>query len=154
MLHGDGPALPASPVLDSGAFFPYISSMAITISNSAAGQLTGLLVEQGKAGATLRVWVAGLGCSGYRYGMGIDEKEPEAGDQIFESNGIRVVVDPQSLEYMDGSTVNWIDEQDNSGFAIENPNPAPAKECNCGGGCDHHAAEGSEVHEGAGEHVV
>jgi iron-sulfur cluster assembly protein len=134
--------------------FPYISSIAISISSTAAGQISGLLAEQGKAGATLRVWVAGLGCSGYRYGMGIDEKEPEAGDQIFESNGIRVVVDPQSLEYMDGSTVNWIDEQDNSGFAIENPNPAPAKECNCGGGCDHHSAEGSEVHEGAGEHVV
>jgi iron-sulfur cluster assembly protein len=128
--------------------------MAISISNAAAGQLTGLLAEQGKAGATLRVWVAGLGCSGYRYGMGIDEKEPEEGDKIFESNGIRVVVDPQSLEYMDGSTVNWIDEQDNSGFAIDNPNPAPAKECNCGGGCDHHSAEASEVHEEARGRVV
>jgi iron-sulfur cluster assembly accessory protein len=128
--------------------------MAILISSAAAGQLNGLLTEQGKASATLRVWVAGLGCSGYRYGMGIDEKEPEEGDQIFESNGIRVVVDPQSLSYMDGSTVNWIDEQDNSGFAIENPNRAPAKECNCGGGCAHgEVAEGSEVSEGA-EHLV
>ena len=108
--------------------------MAITISDTAAGKLSGILSEQGKAGATLRVWVAGLGCSGYRYGMGIDEKEPEQGDQIFVSKGIRVVVDPQSLSYMDGSTVNWIDEQDNSGFAIDNPNPAPARECNCGGG--------------------
>ncbi|HET6451737.1 MAG TPA: iron-sulfur cluster assembly accessory protein [Spirochaetia bacterium] len=108
--------------------------MAITISRTAAGKISGILSEQGKAGAVLRVWVAGLGCSGYRYGMGIDEKEPETGDQIFESNGIRVVVDPQSLEYMDGSTVNWVDEQDNSGFAIDNPNPAPARECNCGGG--------------------
>jgi len=121
--------------------------MAITISSSAAGQLNGLLAEQGKAGATLRVWVAGLGCSGYRYGMGIDEKEPEEGDQIFESNGIRVVVDPQSLSYMDGSTVNWVDEQENSGFAIENPNPAPQKECNCGGGCAH----GEEGHSNGAE---
>jgi iron-sulfur cluster assembly protein len=110
------------------------------ISDAAAGQLNGILAEQGKPGATLRVWVAGLGCSGYRYGMGIDEKEPEEGDHIFESHGIRVVVDPQSLSYMDGSTVNWIDEQENSGFAIDNPNPAPARECNCGGGCDHDGA--------------
>jgi len=131
--------------------------MAIMISSSAAGQLNGLLAEQGKAGAALRVWVAGLGCSGYRYGMGIDEKEPEEGDQIFESNGIRVVVDPQSLSYMDGSTVNWVDEPENSGFAIENPNPAPAKECNCGGGCAHgeeaHEAHGAEEAAGVGSAV-
>jgi iron-sulfur cluster assembly protein len=118
------------------------------ISTAAAGQLNGLISEQGKSGATLRVWVAGLGCSGYRYGMGIEEKEPEEGDQIFESNGIRVIVDPQSLSYMDGSTVNWVDEPDNSGFAIDNPNPAPEKECNCGGGCGSHA-EGSHEHEHA-----
>jgi len=106
--------------------------MAIQVSEKAAGQLVTLLTEQGAPKASLRVWVAGLGCSGYRYGMGIDEKEPETGDQVFESNGIRVIVDPQSLEYMDGSTVNWIDEEDNSGFLIDNPNPAPARECNCG----------------------
>ena len=138
--------------LDFEPISSYISSMAIMISSAAAGQLNGLLAEQGKAGSTLRVWVAGLGCSGYRYGMGIDEKEPEEGDQIFESNGIRVVVDPQSLSYMDGSTVNWVDEQENSGFAIENPNPAPQKECNCSGGCGV-SAEGSEVAEGAADRV-
>ena len=129
------------------------------VSDKAAGQLTTLFSEQGKVGATLRVWVAGLGCSGYRYGMGIDEKEPEEGDQIFESNGVRLVIDPQSLSYMDGSTVNWVDEPDNSGFAIENPNPAPAKQCNCGGGCgvsaEDSAEEGAEAHaehEHAGAH--
>ena len=119
--------------------------MAILISDKAAGQLATLFEEQGKPGATLRVWVAGLGCSGYRYGMGIDEKEPEEGDQIFESNGVKVVVDPQSLSYMDGSLVSWVDEPDNQGFSIENPNPAPQKECNCGSGCGSHA-EGAEGH--------
>ncbi len=97
------------------------------VSDKAAGQLSTILAEQGKPGACLRVWVAGLGCSGYRYGMGIDEKEPEEGDQIFESNGIRILVDPQSLSYMDGSLVNWVEEPENSGFAIDNPNPAPGK---------------------------
>jgi iron-sulfur cluster assembly accessory protein len=119
--------------------------MAILVSDKAAGQLASLFQEQGKAGATLRVWVAGLGCSGYRYGMGIDEKEPEEGDQIFESNGVKIVIDPQSLSYMDGSLVNWVDEPDNQGFLIDNPNPAPQKECNCGSGCGAHA-EGSEGH--------
>ena len=119
--------------------------MAIMVSDKAAGQLSTLLAEQGKPGASLRVWVAGLGCSGYRYGMGIDEKEPEEGDQIFESNGIRVLVDPQSLSYMDGSLVNWVEEPENSGFAIDTPNPAPQKECNCAEGCS------SGAH-GEGEH--
>ena len=125
--------------------------MAITVSDKAAGQLTTLFTEQGKPGSTLRVWVAGLGCSGYRYGMGLDDKEPEEGDQIFESNGIRVVIDPQSLSYMDGSTVNWVDEPDNNGFAIDNPNKAPEKECNCGsGGCGHdEAGVGAATGEGA-----
>jgi iron-sulfur cluster assembly protein len=121
--------------------------MAILVSDKAAGQLASLFQEQGKPGATLRVWVAGLGCSGYRYGMGIDEKEPEEGDQIFESNGVKIVVDPQSLSYMDGSLVNWIDEPDNQGFAIDNPNPAPQKECNCSSGCGSHG-EGEEGHGG------
>jgi len=133
----------------------YISIMAIMVSDKAAGQLSTILTEQGKPGACLRVWVAGLGCSGYRYGMGIDEKEPEEGDQIFESHGIRILVDPQSLSYMDGALVNWVDEPDNSGFAIDNPNPAPARECDCAGGCatgDHAHAHGDHVHaEGEGE---
>ena len=92
--------------------------------------------EQGKADAMLRVWVAGLSCSGFRYGMGIEDRAPEQDDTVFDANGIRVVVDPQSLSYMDGSTVNWIDEKENSGFAIDNPNPAPQKECNCDSTCD------------------
>jgi iron-sulfur cluster assembly protein len=116
--------------------------MAILVSDKAAGQLTALFQEQGKTGANLRVWVAGLGCSGYRYGMGIDEKAPEEGDQIFECNGLKIVVDPQSLSYMDGSTVNWVDEPDNQGFMIDNPNPAPQKECNCSSGCGSHAEGG------------
>lgn len=123
--------------------------MAISVSAKAAGQLTTILTDQGKQGATLRVWVAGLGCSGYRYGMGIDDTTPEQGDQIFESNGIRVVIDPQSLSYMDGSTVNWVEEDENTGFAIDNPNPAPAKECNCGGGCSHEGHDHAHEHEGA-----
>jgi iron-sulfur cluster assembly accessory protein len=124
--------------------------MAIMVSDKAAGQLVSLLAEQGKAGANLRVWVAGMGCSGYRYGMGIDEKEPEQGDQIFESNGVRIVIDQQSLGYMDNSTVNWVEEPENSGFSIDNPNPAPEHDCNCGGTCgvpSAHAEGGAEGSE-------
>jgi iron-sulfur cluster assembly protein len=124
--------------------------MAISVSEKAAGQLSSIIAEQGKPGAMLRVWVAGLGCSGFRYGMGIDEKEPEEGDQIFESNGIKMVIDPQSLSYMDGSTVNWKEEAENTGFAIDNPNPPPEGGCGSEGGCGCGCEGGCEEegHEG------
>jgi len=109
--------------------------MPISISAKAAGQLVSIFGEQGKPDAMLRVWVAGLGCSGFRYGLGIEDREPERDDTIFDANGIRVVIDPQSLSYMDGSTVDWVEDPQNGGFAIANPNPAPEKECGCGGAC-------------------
>ena len=152
MGNKNGRVCVGTPILTLVYFFSNISNMAISVSDKAAGQLSTLLSEQGKPEATLRVWVAGLGCSGYRYGMGIDDKEPEEGDQIFESHGIKVVIDPQSLSYMDGSTVNWVDEPDNSGFAIDNPNPAPEKECNCGSGtCGHEAGVGAGAGQSAAD---
>jgi iron-sulfur cluster assembly protein len=113
------------------------------VSEKAAGQFVSFAAEQGSAGAMLRIWVAGLGCSGFRYGMGLEEKSPEEGDQVFESNGVRLVIDTQSLGYMDGSTVTWVDDAENSGFSVDNPNPAPERECNCASGtCGAPAAEG------------
>ena len=109
--------------------------MPITVSEKAAGQLVTIFGQQGKTGAMLRVWVAGLGCSGFRYGMGIEDRQPEHDDTIFEANGVRVVIDPQSLSYMDGSTVDWVEDPANAGFSIANPNPAPQSECGCGGAC-------------------
>ena len=109
--------------------------MPITVSDKAAGQLVSIFGEQGNPNALLRVWVAAVGCSGFRYGMGIEDRSPEQDDTIFHANGIRVVIDPQSLSFMDGSTVDWIEDPMNGGFAIANPNPAPQTECGCGGAC-------------------
>ena len=113
--------------------------MPISVTEKAAREVGALL--DGNQKATLRVWVAGVGCAGFRYGMGIDEREPEKDDRVFESKGIRVVVDSQSLSFMDGSTVDWIDDEEKGGFSIENPNPPP-EDCGCNsgdcssGGCD------------------
>ena len=115
------------------------------LSDKAAGQFVSFATEQGSKGAMLRIWVAGLGCSGFRYGMGIEEKAPEEGDQVFESNGVRLVIDAQSLSYMDGSMVTWVDDPQNSGFSIENPNPAPERQCNCGSAGCGVQAESSEA---------
>jgi iron-sulfur cluster assembly accessory protein len=120
--------------------------MPIMVSEKAAGQLVNVFGQQGKPDAMLRVWVAGLGCSGFRYGMGIEDRAPEQDDTIFQANGIRVVIDPQSLSYMDGSTVDWIEDPVNGGFSIANPNPAPESQCGCGGACGTGARASGEAH--------
>ncbi len=117
--------------------------MPITVSDKAATQLTSLFDKEGKAGAMLRVWVAGLGCSGFSYGMGIEENSPEAGDSIFESNGVKIVMDPESMRYMDGSRIDFIEDPETGGFSVDNPNPAPERTCNCGGGCGPSGTEDS-----------
>ena len=124
--------------------------MPITVTEKAAREVGTLLAGQGKTEAMLRVWVAGAGCGGLRYGMGIDEKEPEKDDSVFESNGVRVVIDPQSLSFMDGSTVKWLDNGEKSGFDIENPNPPPVSDCNCGAGEGRGEAEGCGAEAGCG----
>ncbi len=107
--------------------------MPITVSDKAAVQLSSLFDNEGKAGAMLRVWVAGLGCSGFSYGMGIEEKPPEEGDSIFETNGVKIVVDRDSARYMDGSRIDFIEDPESGGFSVDNPNPVPESACNCAG---------------------
>ncbi len=107
--------------------------MPITVSDKAAVQLSSLFDKEGKAGAMLRVWVAGLGCSGFSYGMGIEDKPPEEGDSIFETNGVKIVVDRDSARYMDGSRIDFIEDPESGGFSVDNPNPVPESACNCAG---------------------
>jgi iron-sulfur cluster assembly protein len=104
--------------------------MAITLSDRAVAELKDLMVSQEKTDAALRVWVAGGGCSGLTYGMALDDGQPEADDNTFEHEGIKVVIDGMSLQYMDGSTVDYVDDMMGGGFKIENPNATGS--CGCG----------------------
>jgi iron-sulfur cluster assembly accessory protein len=125
--------------------------MPIIVSEKAATQVLSLFEEGGKTGAALRLWIAGLGCSGFRYGMGVDDKEPEQGDQVFESNGVKIVIDSESMKYMDGAKVDYIEDSESAGFNIDNPNPAPQSDCNCGSSqCGVPAAGESVDEEGYG----
>jgi iron-sulfur cluster assembly accessory protein len=101
----------------------------ITLTDRAASELSGLIQEQ-KAGAALRVWVAGGGCSGLQYGMALDDNEPEAGDKVFEDHGVKIFVDELSLNYMSGAFVDYVDDTLGGGFKIENPNATSS--CGCG----------------------
>src|SRR5262249_22214618 len=72
----------------------------INVSETAASKITELLAEEQKGGSGLRVFVQGGGCSGFQYGLMIEENGQGAGDQVFESNGIRLFVDPISIRYL------------------------------------------------------
>lgn len=104
--------------------------MSITLTDKAVSELKEFMTSQEKLNAALRVWVAGGGCSGLSYGMALDDGEPEEGDNIFEQDGVKVYVDPLSLEYMDGSTVDYVDDALGGGFKIDNPKAVQS--CGCG----------------------
>lgn len=120
--------------------------MPITLSERAAQELRNLMQNQEKENALLRVWVAGGGCSGLSYGMALDDNEPESDDQIYDCNGVRVVVDALSLKYMEGSTVDFLDDPMGGGFKIDNPNAVSS----CGCGSSFRTAEGAAAGGGCG----
>jgi len=102
----------------------------INVSPTAASKINELLVEEGKAGSGLRVFVQGGGCSGFQYGLMIDENEQGAGDQVFESHGVKLFVDPISIQYLKNAEVDFVDTITGGGFTIKNPNATST--CGCG----------------------
>ena len=103
----------------------------INVTEAAAEKINELLTEENRVGAGLRVFVQGGGCSGFQYGLMIDEGEgDESSDQVFEVNGVRVRVDPISLRYLKGAEVDFVDNNMGGGFTIKNPNAKST--CGCG----------------------
>mgnify|MGYP001565068303 CR=1 FL=1 len=103
----------------------------VTITPNAAAKLTELIAEENKSTqipetAGLRLFVQGGGCSGFQYGLKI-EKEPSENDKIFESNSIKIFVDPISITYVKDAEVDFVE---NGGFSIKNPQATST--CGCG----------------------
>ena len=115
--------------------------MPITLTDKAITELKDLMASQDKADAALRVWVAGGGCSGLSYGMALDDGEPEEGDNVYTQDDVKVYVDPLSLQYMDGSTVDYVDDVLGGGFKIDNPNAVQS--CGCGSSFQTEGGQGS-----------
>jgi iron-sulfur cluster insertion protein len=111
-----------------------IQTISISLSPSAAEVVRDLLQQRNlddKYG--LRIFISGQGCSGFQYGMGFERKPTET-DMVFESEGLKVIVDEGSLQFMNGATINYIDDERGKGFLVDNPNAASA--CSCeGSGC-------------------
>lgn len=119
----------------------------VTVSDAAAQEVKNVLADQGEPNAMLRIYVAGGGCSGLQYGMALETEQME-GDQVFAINGVSIVIDQQSLPYLDGCHVDYVDGLMGAGFKIDNPNATSC--CGCGssfstedsggasgGGCGH-----------------
>jgi iron-sulfur cluster assembly accessory protein len=100
----------------------------ITLTESAAGRIQQLQRETAEPGKILRLFVEAGGCSGLEYGMSFDEMKE--GDQRMESQGVPFLVDAATLEYIDGSSVDFNDGLHGKGFEVRNPKAAST--CGCG----------------------
>ncbi|MFN2451012.1 MAG: HesB/IscA family protein [Candidatus Dormibacteria bacterium] len=102
----------------------------ITVSDSAMGHLEGLVSGEATP-VGLRVYVQSGGCSGFSYGMGLDENPPRPDDEVIEAaKGLKVYVDSYSAQYLEGAEIDYVDALMGGGFTIHNPNAA--KTCGCG----------------------
>ena len=101
----------------------------VTITDKAAEKAAALLKEKGVENGALRVFVVGGGCSGYQYGMAI-ARASEEDDIVIEQFGVKLVVDPESAQYLQGAEIDYVDDVMKSGFTIFNPNAV--KGCACG----------------------
>ena len=103
--------------------------MSVTLTTNAAHRLETILKEENNPNMKLRIFVAGGGCSGFKYGFTFDEQQDE-GDMVVEHNGIRVLIDATSLIYLDGIEVDYVEDLNGSQFVIKNPRAASS--CGCG----------------------
>ena len=101
---------------------------AIKITDVAAGKLKELLASQQEADQALRVAVRGGGCSGFQYALALDKRKED--DKVFEHNGVSVLVDKVSMQFVFGSVVDYVEGLQGAGFAVNNPNVVAA--CGCG----------------------
>ena len=101
----------------------------LNLTPAAAEAVEELLAKRDLEGYALRVFVSGGGCSGFQYGMALEDNIRET-DLVTEQHGVKLVVDEISINYLTGSTVDYVDEVMGSGFKIENPNAVAS--CGCG----------------------
>ena len=101
---------------------------ALVFTDSAARKVGSLIEGEGNPKLMLRVFVQGGGCSGFQYGLMIEEGGG-VGDMQFESNGVRLFVDPVSVSYLRGAEVDFVDTITGGGFTIKNPNATSTYGC-------------------------
>ncbi len=101
----------------------------ITITDLAAHKIAKLLAEENNPKLCLRTFIQGGGCSGFQYGFTFDEVQNED-DFVLEKNGVKILVDSMSYQYLVGAEINYTEDLSGSSFTIKNPNAQTT--CGCG----------------------
>ena len=123
--------------------FTETNTPTITLSAAASDAVKNILSERNLEGYALRVYVAGGGCCGVNFGMALDNNIRDM-DTTFEANGVKVVVDEVSIDYLRGATIDFVnDPVRGAGFAVDSPNAQSHEHshahgeggCGCGGSC-------------------
>ncbi len=102
---------------------------ALVFSDAAAAKVRTLIDEEGNPDLKLRVFVSGGGCSGFQYGFTFDEVTNED-DTAMEKNGVTLLIDPMSYQYLAGAEIDYQDGLEGAQFVIKNPNAQTT--CGCG----------------------
>jgi iron-sulfur cluster insertion protein len=102
---------------------------AIIFTEAAANKVAALILEEGNPNLMLRIYIQGGGCSGFQYGFTFDESENE-GDTRVITNGVTLLVDPMSMQYLMGAEVDYSEGLQGAQFVIRNPNATTT--CGCG----------------------
>ncbi len=101
----------------------------LVVTDAAVAKVRELIAEEGNPGLKLRVYISGGGCSGFQYGFSFDEERAED-DFAIERDGMTLVVDPLSLQYLMGAEVDYSESLSGAQFVIRNPNAKTT--CGCG----------------------
>jgi iron-sulfur cluster assembly protein len=101
----------------------------VSLTDSAAAKLAELTKEETSPDIGLRVYVYSGGCSGYRYGMMLED-QPTSEDSVLAANGVRVYIDQSSIPLIQGSEIDYVDTLMGAGFTVNNPNAVSG--CGCG----------------------
>ncbi|MDF7669674.1 iron-sulfur cluster insertion protein ErpA [Orbaceae bacterium ESL0721] len=105
------------------------SVVPLNFTDAAANKVKALVTEEDNPNLKLRVYITGGGCSGFQYGFMFDEKVNED-DITIEKNGVSLLIDPMSLQYLVGGTIDYVEGLQGSRFVVDNPNATTT--CGCG----------------------
>ncbi|MGH8605492.1 MAG: iron-sulfur cluster insertion protein ErpA [Gammaproteobacteria bacterium] len=101
----------------------------LQFTDAAAEKVRQLISEEGDDGLMLRVFITGGGCSGFQYGFTFDE-DVNDGDTVVENGGVKLLIDPMSVQYLTGAEIDYSEGLEGAQFVIRNPNAATT--CGCG----------------------
>lgn len=124
-----------------------VDNSVLNVTPAAVSIIRSLLEQRNIPNHALRVFVTGGGCSGMQYGMAFQEL-PDTGDTVVSMDGIRLLVDPNSMMYLRGASIDYVDSLIGGGFQIENPNAASS--CGCGHSFKSGDEQSPEADQGCG----